>query len=123
MLLVTFYHGEYLYIGDTASIACFSNDMVDTIIWELNGSIYNGSISNISISNNPHGSNLLWYSVSELYNNTIVNCGANYSDGTTSTSNEATILLQGMLLNIFICLLVAILYTSVTQYQTNRFCT
>ncbi len=96
--------GQYLYIGDRAYITCFSHgiSIVDNFHWKLNGSIYNEAISNISTSYNPYGSHLIWHSISKLYNNTIIACEANYSDGTISTSNEVTILVQGKLI-IFWC--------------------
>ncbi len=91
--------GQYLYIGDRAYITCVSHgiNIIDNFHWKLNGSIYNETISNISTSYNPYGSNLIWLSISKLYNNTIIDCEASYSDGTISTSNKVTILLQGIL--------------------------
>ncbi len=101
--------GRYLYIGDSPYISCISDDIVDNFHWKLNGSIYNETISNISTFNNPIESNLLWNSISIIYNNTNIACEASYSDGTNSTSNEVTILIQGMLKNILVLLLLKLL--------------
>ncbi len=96
---MTLNHGQYLYIGDKAYITCASLGIgtIDNIHWKLNGSIYSETISNVSTFNNPQGSNLIWNSISKLYNNTNIACEAGYSDGTNSTSNEVTILIQGIL--------------------------
>ena len=100
-----------MYIGDSPYITCISNtiNIVDNFHWKLNGSIYNETISSISTYSNPKGSNLLWNSISKLYNNTNIACEARYSDGTNSTSNEVTILIQGMLKNILVLLLLKLL--------------
>ena len=92
-------HGQYLYTGDRALITCGSlgSNIVDNFHWKLNGSIYNETISNISTSHTSYVSNLIWNSISKLYNNTIIACEASYSDSTNSTSNEVMILLQGKL--------------------------
>ncbi len=76
---------------------CQGINIVDSFHWKLNESIYNETISNICTSYNSYGSSLIWHSISKLYNNTIIACEASYSDGTISTSNEVSILIQGIL--------------------------
>ncbi len=87
---------NYIYIGDTARILCLSSIEVN-IIWKFNGSIYyDESISNISISIIPMGSDLTWHSIPEQYNSTIVSCTANISGSIVLTSDNITIILQGI---------------------------
>ena len=87
------------YAGGRASYACFGGGTIVGVQWLVNGTrvedLNLGDDVVVEFSLAREEGNLLFRNIPAEYNETTIQCGANYSSGNSSTSDNVTLLLQG----------------------------
>ena len=90
------------YVGNLVEVSCTALQEYATVYWMLNNTQYDHSKPDIEITNLHIVSVITINNTSQHYNNTAIRCEGSYTNGQSFSSDEVTILLQGMYLSFFI---------------------
>ena len=85
------------YEGQLAAFPCLATQQISSVQWIVNGSALEDPTMDTSISTSsaPSGGTLTFLNVPLHYSGTTVQCVLTFPDATTSSSNTATLQVQG----------------------------